>query len=336
MTNIINKIGQYRSAGWADRDVSKITQIVVHHSAYRQDNQSDDARLNQLQSWHEANGWAGLSYHFVITKGGQIYQINGIEELTWTDYSNYDSVSVLVDGYFHDNKDKPTVEQLQSLEYILNELANNHPEFPASQNDVKAHREVAATIKNGGTACCGDELYDYVVEFRNTGKIKTGLEQPIDWNLPNFEKSLGILQASGKFDLAPFKDNQTLIAAFQSSKDLDYIGFEFVQRHRSYLELKSLYDNLQLDLLTLKNQPKPVIDKGLSTEDKSLINGQDKAKSTLNFIQGWVKNNISVITTTLGGYGVLISQDQTSQIANGLFMGAGFLVSLYFEIKNRK
>jgi CHAP domain len=96
-----------------------------------------------------------------------------------------------------------------------------------------------------------------------------------------------------------------------------------------------LVENTQLRNIPIFETAKP-IDKTLSTEDKSLINGQDKAKSTLNFIQGWVKNNISVITTTLGGYGVLISQDQTSQIANGLFMGAGFLVSLYFEIKNRK
>jgi N-acetyl-anhydromuramyl-L-alanine amidase AmpD len=126
--------------------------------------------------FHTNQGWAGLSYHYVITKSGQIYQINDHDDLTWTDFDNVRSLAILVDGYFHNNKDKPTKEQLVSLELLLNDLSFNHPEFPAGQSNVLAHREVHATQNNGGTACCGDELFPFVVEFRESGKITVPAE----------------------------------------------------------------------------------------------------------------------------------------------------------------
>lgn len=78
--------------------------------------------------------------------------------------------------------------------------------------------------------------------------------QPIDFNKPNFEKSLGILQASGKFEQPPFKDNQILIGAFQSSKDLDYIGFEFIERDKTRFTLETENTDLKVKLTTLTNQ----------------------------------------------------------------------------------
>ena len=172
---IINKIGQYRQREFFKRDVAGITQIVVHHSAYRQDNQTDDARMRAMQGWHQNKDWgqnefgAGLMYHFFVSKTGIVYQVNDLDDLTWTDFDNYSSLSVILDGSFE--REKPTVEQLQSLEWLLNELSFNRPQFPASQADVKAHSEVQATINNGGTQCCGHNLLPYVVEYRNTGKI---------------------------------------------------------------------------------------------------------------------------------------------------------------------
>ena len=172
---IINKIGQYRQREFFKRDVAGITQIVVHHSAYRQDDQTDDARMRAMQGWHQNKDWgqnefgAGLMYHFFVSKTGIVYQVNDLDDLTWTDFDNYSSLSVILDGSFE--REKPTVEQLQSLEWLLNELSFNRPQFPAGQADVKAHREVQATINRGGTECCGRNLLPYVIEYRNTGKI---------------------------------------------------------------------------------------------------------------------------------------------------------------------
>jgi hypothetical protein len=162
---IINAVGKYRSTNWGKRPVSAITKLVVHHSAIAQDSRSDDQRMRAIQNVHQSQSWAGLSYHFVITRNGNIYQTNDFDDLTWTDTENTNSLSVLVDRYFHDNKDKPTTEQLRALEFLLTKLCNEHPEFPAVRKDVIGHRDVIPT------ACPGDSLYSHVVKFRNEGFI---------------------------------------------------------------------------------------------------------------------------------------------------------------------
>lgn len=160
---IQNKI---QNCGWDKRNMNEVTNLVVHHSAFRQTDVNNQTRFEQLRSFHTNQGWNGLSYHFVIFKNGETWQTNNFDDLTWTDGINYNSIGILVDGYFHDNYDKPNIEQLKSLDYLLGDLCNNHPEFPAVRKDVKAHRDVNLT------ACCGDDLYPYVVEWRETGKLK--------------------------------------------------------------------------------------------------------------------------------------------------------------------
>lgn len=160
--SILNKI---QNLNWNKRNVNQITQIVVHHSAYRQDNQNNQSRFESLRQFHLNNGWYGLSYHYVIFKDGEIWQCNKLTDASPTDGINYPSLAILVDGYFHDNKDKPNLDQLRSLDYLLGDLCNNHPEFPAVRADVKAHREVNNTV------CCGDDLVNYIIEWRDTGKF---------------------------------------------------------------------------------------------------------------------------------------------------------------------
>jgi hypothetical protein len=162
MSKIINKI---QNLNWNKRPLSAITQIVVHHSAYGHNNQANQSRFETLRGFHTNQGWYGLSYHYVIFKDGEIWQTNNFTDASPTDGINYPSLGILVDGYFHDNKDKPTIEQLRSLDFLLGDLCNNHPEFPAVRKDVKGHREV------NSTACPGDDLINYVIEWRDTGKL---------------------------------------------------------------------------------------------------------------------------------------------------------------------
>jgi hypothetical protein len=181
MQKIIDRTHQYLAKGksWYTRYLKDITQIVVHHSAYRHNNASNDQRLKTLASFHTKQHWPGLAYHYVIVEDGTIFKINNHEDLTWTDFDNIRSLSILVDGHFH-RYDIPTLEQLRSLQRLLNDLVNNHPEFPAVRKDVKAHREVQATIAKGGTACCGANLYPYVKEYRETGAMSLLINKEIE------------------------------------------------------------------------------------------------------------------------------------------------------------
>lgn len=168
---INNKIGQYLQSGraWYNRDVKGITKITVHHTASPAVD-DDGTAMTRAYRTHVNNGWPGLSYHFFIPKSGNIYQINEYKWVTWHDGSNWDSIGVVLDGYFHPDKNEhPTIEQLRSLRWLLDHLCTQHPEFPADQNDVYGHRERMAT------ACPGDNFYPMVTEYRNNnGNITWG------------------------------------------------------------------------------------------------------------------------------------------------------------------
>jgi len=177
---IQNKIGAYRSGSWYQRDPKTITKITVHHSAIPHGNYSNNEDLLKfIQGIHEGHGWPGLAYHFVIAEDGTIFQTNDFKDVTWHDTQNWDSVGVLVNGYFHpDVNDKPTKQQLASLDWLLDNLCTQHPEFPADHDDVLAHRERSAT------ACPGDGLYPYVVEYREkNGSVEWGNPEEDDGSM---------------------------------------------------------------------------------------------------------------------------------------------------------
>lgn len=167
MRQIIDRVGHYRKYDWSKRDKSKIKYFAVHHSATKQ--AKDDATaLANLRDIHYKRGWRGLSYHYVIPRSGKIYKINDIEDLTWTVGATYNrtTLSVCLEGYFHAPfSEKPTNEQLQALEYLLNRNAKNL--------QVVAHRDLTAT------ACCGDLLYKHVKQYKDTGKININMSTRI-------------------------------------------------------------------------------------------------------------------------------------------------------------
>lgn len=167
---IINKIGYYEQAGreWYNR-VDPITKITVHHTASRYTG-SDDQILRSLMADHVKHDWVGLSYHYIILKNGNIYQINDLNKVTWHDTHNWDSIGVCLHGYFHpDINETPTNDQLRSLDWLLDHLCTEHPEFPADHDDVVGHRE------RSSTACPGNLFFPKVVEYRtNLGDVDWG------------------------------------------------------------------------------------------------------------------------------------------------------------------
>lgn len=171
--NIINSIHKYKLANrtWNQRNVNTIAKIVVHHTASRQSNTSDDAMLKAEANHHiNVNGWPGLSYHFMILPNGNVHQLNNYSDVTWTDGTNYDCVAICLQGYFHpDINESPTPAQLKTLKELLDNLCTQHPEFPADHNDVYGHRE------RSQTACPGDNLFPKVKEYRDKlGKVDWG------------------------------------------------------------------------------------------------------------------------------------------------------------------
>lgn len=186
--NIINKIGKYKqpSREWFQRNVNTIRYITVHHTADTFSG-TDEQVLQKEANTHINNGWPGLAYHFFITKNGNIYQINNYSDVTWHDAVNWDSIGVVLHGYFHPSiNEKPAEKQLQSLRWLLDQLSTQHPEFPAAQGTVMGHRE------RSSTACPGDSLIGYTVDYRNKlGNVSWGsLPSPTPTPPPLTDKQL--------------------------------------------------------------------------------------------------------------------------------------------------
>lgn len=162
--NIIDKIGSYLQTGrfWYTRDISTITKFSVHHDAIPHDNRTAEQVLQTIFGIHNGkNGWPGISYHYYIHRDGTIYQLNKHEWVTWIDGINWDAIGIVLNGYFHSPyNNNITDAQKKSLKELLDQLSTQHPEFPASQGDVYAHRERAQT------ACPGDKVYPLVKEYR--------------------------------------------------------------------------------------------------------------------------------------------------------------------------
>jgi uncharacterized coiled-coil protein SlyX len=241
---IHNAIGKYRLEGrsWFERDVADITKITVHHTASKQVlGETHKSILNKHMKAHTNRDWPGLSYHYMIVPDGVIYQINDHKEVTWHDGKNWESLGVCLDGYFHpDFNEKPTPEQLNSLKELLDHLCTEHPEFPADYDDVRGHRETMAT------ACPGDLLFPYVVEYRQKlGNVDWGSEPITDVFNPS----------------KAFPPNWYEINEAQGAIDRDLISLgdswdstlkKFIQRDTNYLNLiekqKQEIDNLILEV----------------------------------------------------------------------------------------
>ncbi len=71
------------------------TRIILHHAA------ASKCTAQQIHSWHLANGWVGIGYHFFVRKDGSVYR--GRPETVVGAHAgnnNYDSIGVCFEGNF--------------------------------------------------------------------------------------------------------------------------------------------------------------------------------------------------------------------------------------------
>jgi len=158
---IEDRIGKYlqKDRAWYNRDVSRIKYLTIHHDAIpHDDRRTADSILDLIMSTHVKNGWPGASYHYFIHTDGTIYQLNKHSWVTWHDGHNWDSLGILLTGYFHDpHNNKPTDAQLKSMRALLNKLRSQY-DIPI--NNVLGHRQRMVN------SCPGDLLYPEVERYR--------------------------------------------------------------------------------------------------------------------------------------------------------------------------
>lgn len=133
--------------------------IVIHHTGNPVD---DDLSAEQIHASHQAQGWAGIGYHFVIRKDGTIelgrpYWAIGAHAYGF----NSNSIGIHVCGNF--DIAEPTKEQLDALPMLIADICDAYG-FIAGAGIVVGHRDLMAT------ACPGNNLYKQLDTIRGNAE----------------------------------------------------------------------------------------------------------------------------------------------------------------------
>lgn len=132
--------------------------LIIHHTATLRDKTTFEA----VKNYHISKGWGDIGYHYFITTDGKLREgrkesVNGAHCIA--DKMNYQSLGICLTGNFE--KEKPTLEQIGSLLFLINRLRKKHN---ISKENVLGHRAVTGAK----TLCPGKNLIDWLVGYLET------------------------------------------------------------------------------------------------------------------------------------------------------------------------
>jgi N-acetylmuramoyl-L-alanine amidase len=133
--------------------------FVIHHAA-----SAGDISAADIHQEHQALGWAGCGYHYVIRYSGAIERGRPRDTVGAHAYGvNECSVGVVLAGNFM--AAEPTAEQMNSLAILLADLCDIYGLKPVN---IIGHREVADLVHDptDATDCPGDRLYAKMDEIK--------------------------------------------------------------------------------------------------------------------------------------------------------------------------
>jgi len=124
---------------------TKITHIVVHHSASK-----PETTIEEITSWHIQRGFSSCGYHKVITDDG-LFHVGRQENVVPASVQGHNkgTLAVCLTGNFE--TDKLTLMQEISLQLLVEEWKVKHPDAK-----VVGHRDLGATL------CPGKNLYAFI------------------------------------------------------------------------------------------------------------------------------------------------------------------------------
>lgn len=128
------------------------TRIILHHAA------ASKCTAQQIHSWHLANGWVGIGYHFFVRKDGSVYR--GRPETVVGAHAgnnNYDSIGICFEGSF-DREQMNDVQRTAGAELVAYLKDKYGITKVQKHSDVNAtgcpgaHFPFAAIAEEGGAA----------------------------------------------------------------------------------------------------------------------------------------------------------------------------------------
>ncbi len=149
--NVIDKKLSFR----AMTKRSKTTRIILHHAA------ATKCTVEDVHRWHSSYGWAGIGYHYFVSKDGKIYK-GRPEDMVGSHASghNADSIGICFEGNF-ENDTMSDAQKAAGKELVA---------------DIKARYNITKVQKHSdvnATACPGKNFpYQYITAETKTAKKK--------------------------------------------------------------------------------------------------------------------------------------------------------------------
>lgn len=185
------------SGGFSNR--SKTDYIVLHHA------EAVKCTAQDIHSWHRANGWTGIGYHFFVRKDGTIYRGRPINVVgAHVQGMNSCSIGICAEGDYHTKEKTMPQAQKKSIIELCQYLKKNY--YPNAK--IVGHKEI------GDSNCPG--RYYPLDEIKNM-KYKEDLTMEQYNELKNLIEKQAV-------EIADLKNiNKQLVNVVQTTMVYDYV-----------------------------------------------------------------------------------------------------------------
>ncbi|MEA4895050.1 MAG: peptidoglycan recognition family protein [Oscillospiraceae bacterium] len=163
---------------------SVTTHLILHHAGV------SAATAAGIHAYHLSKGWAGIAYHYYVTKKGEVYvgrpeNMRGGHTTNW----NYCSIGICFEGNFE--TEQMTEEQLAAGKELVADIAARYPSIV-----IGKHSDFSQTACPGRNFPLASLVPTGGAEPQKDAELS---EEPSDWAKSSCEWSVGygLFQGSG-------------------------------------------------------------------------------------------------------------------------------------------
>lgn len=172
-----------------ERSTNEVLYPVIHHSVTAHDATPDDIAL-----LHKARGWAGIGYHFVITKDGVVHYVGDVGTARANVLNmNEKVIGICMVGDF--TKHLPSDDQILSAHDLV-KFFIDAPQWPNinSWDALKGHKDLQATACPGTSWNVGGDSMRWRIinryPYSPQGPTPPPIEDPPAPPTPDCEKQI--------------------------------------------------------------------------------------------------------------------------------------------------
>ena len=149
------------------------THLILHHAA------ASTATAEGIHAYHLSKGWAGIAYHYFVSKAGVIYEgrpekMCGGHTLNW----NHCAIGICFEGDF--STEEMPVAQFKAGQELIEDIVHRHPTIK-----IGRHSEF------NSTACPGKNFpFEEICAGKDPEPANASAEPVEAWKIAFYEEAL--------------------------------------------------------------------------------------------------------------------------------------------------